>query len=440
MAGTISFGGIGSGLDTESIVSGLVKASQGPLDKLKSQATGVTAANTSLSQIGSLLGKLQASLEAVDEAREIGSYAASSSSTAVTVSASGAALPGSYQISVGRLASEQRSYSSGQTSSSAALGATGNLDISVAGAAATSIALSATDSLEAIAEKINSAGLRVSASVFHDGSEYRLQVRGLDTGAANTLAFSGTTLGLDLVANRRQDAQDSSVTIDGFTVTRPTNQVVGAVLGVTLNLTAVTTSPATVKVETDPEGLKNKLNSIVSAYNGVVDAVHTAAGFGSTKASVQSLAGDALLRSITTRMSRAVSTVVGSGSYNTLGTLGIKLDHQTGRMSLDASKLTAALQADPAAVSNLIAGPGTGDGAADVLRDVARAFTETGTGLIASRQTSMQGRVRDLNTRIEREQTRLANYANMLRKQFTALDTASGTTAATSNFLTSFFG
>src|SRR5690349_19886162 len=169
MAGTISFGGIGSGLDSETIVSGLVKASQGPLDKLKSQVTNATGANTSLSAIGSLLSKLQTALEAVDEAREVGSYTASSSSTSVTVSASGAAQPGSYQISVGQLASEQRSYSNGQASSSAALGATGNLDISVAGATATSIALNAGDSLETIAEKINAAGIRVSASVFHDG-------------------------------------------------------------------------------------------------------------------------------------------------------------------------------------------------------------------------------------------------------------------------------
>jgi flagellar hook-associated protein 2 len=438
MAGTISFGGIGSGIDTESIVSGLVKASQGPLDKLKSQAAGVTAANTSLSQIGTLLGKLRTALEAVDETREVGSYAASSSSTAVTLSASGAALPGSYQVSVGRLASEQRSYSNGQTSASAALGATGSLGISVAGAAATNIALDAGDSLETIAEKINGAGLRVSAAVFHDGTSYRLQVRGLDTGAANTIAFSGTTLGLDLTANRRQDAQDSSVTIDNFTVTRPTNQVAGAILGVTLNLAATTTSPATVKVEQDPEGLKTKLNAVVSAYNGVVDAVHSIAGFGSTKASVQSLAGDSLLRSITARMSAGVGTVVGEGSYTTLGSIGVKLD-QDGRMSLDSSKLNAALQADPAAVAKVIAGPTNGSGAADVLRDVVKAFSESGTGLVASKQTSMQSRLKDLNGRIDRETNRLVNYADALRKQFSALDASSGVSQLNSSYLTNFF-
>jgi flagellar hook-associated protein 2 len=438
MAGTISFGGVGSGLDTEGIISGLVKASQGPIDKLKSQVTGLTSANTSLSSLASLLGKLQTALEAVDEAREVGSYVASSSSTSIGVSASGAALPGSYQISVNKLAAEQRSYSTGQSSSTVALGQTGNLGLSVAGGAVTNIALDASDSLESIAAKINGAGLRVSASVFSDGTQFMLQVRGLDTGAANTIDFSGTTLGLDRAALTGQKAQDSEVNIDGFTVKRPTNQVVGTIMGVTLNLTSLTTTPATVKVDSDPEGLKNKLNSIVTAYNAVVDSVHTAAGFGTTKASVQALAGDSLLRSITTRMSGAVGTEVGVGAYTTLGSLGVKLDRD-GHMSLDSTKLTAALQADPQAVANIIAGPTNGDGAADVLREVVKAFGQTSTGLIASRQTSTQTRIGDLNDRIAREQDRLTAYADNLRKQFTQLDKLMSGTNQTSSYLANFF-
>ena len=42
---TITFGGVGSGLDTESIVTGLVKASQGPLNQIKAQAVGLTGAS-----------------------------------------------------------------------------------------------------------------------------------------------------------------------------------------------------------------------------------------------------------------------------------------------------------------------------------------------------------------------------------------------------------
>jgi flagellar hook-associated protein 2 len=442
MTGTITFGGVGSGLDTESIVSGLVKASQGPLTAMKAQASGITAANTSLSNIASLLGKLQTALEAVDETKEIGSYSASSSNPAIIASATGAALPGSYSISVGKLAAEQRTYSNGVASSTTALGQSGNLGLSIAGGAVSNIAIGSTDTLENIASKINSAGLRVSASVFHDGTQYRLQVRGLDTGAANTVSFSGTTLGLDVSANTRQKAGDAELTIDDFTITRPTNQVLGAIPGVTLNLTATTATAANVKVESDPKGLEAKLNSVVSAYNAVVDMVHTVSGFGSAKASVAALAGDSLLRSLTNRMSSALGTAVGTGSYTTLGSVGVKLDN-TGHMSLDSAKLGDALAADPAAVAKVIAGPesgtGAGTGVADLLRDVVKAFTQAGTGSIADKQTGLASRLKNTNARVDHEQDRLDAYAAALRKQFTALDGLMNKSTQNSTYLSNFF-
>jgi len=437
---TISFGGLGSGLDTNSIVTGLVNASQGPLNQIKNQATGLTTVNTSLSNVATVLGKLQTALEAVDEVKEVGSYTASSSNSAIVATATGSASPGSYQVSVDRLATEQRTYSTGYGASDSALGVSGALNFSIGGGTATSISLDSSDTLDSIASKINSSGARVSASVINDGSQFRLQVRGLDTGAANAITFSGTALGLDVKDNTRQAAQDSQVTIDGFAITRSSNQVIGAISGVTLNLTATTAagSPSTVKVDTDPNGLKNKLSSVVSAYNAVVDMVHNLAGFGSTKASVDGLAGDSLLRSLTSRMSNAVGTQVGNGTYQTLGSIGVSLDRD-GHMSLDSDKLNKALAADPSGVANVIAGPDSTTGAVDVLRDVVKAFGLAGTGAIAQRQTSLASRIKDTNARADKEQARLDAYADALRKQFTALDTLMSQSSQNQSYLSNFF-
>ncbi|HEX6275125.1 MAG TPA: flagellar filament capping protein FliD [Polyangiaceae bacterium] len=421
MAGTISFGGVGSGMDTESIVTGLVNASRGAQDAMKARQGFLTSATSALSTVSSLLGKLKTALEGVDEAREVGSYTATSSNAAIVASANGTASPGSFAVSVQALASEQRSYSNGYASSTTALGLTGSLGLSVAGGTVTSIELSATDTLENIASKINSSGLRVSASVFNDGTENRLQVRGLDSGAANTIAFSGTTLGLELAANKKQAATDARMTIDGFTVTRPTNQISGAIQGVTLALTQVTTAPVTVEVKSDPEGLKKKLTSVVDAYNAVIDNIHTVAGFGSTKGSQKELVGDPVVRSITNRMSNSVTQVIGSGTYSTLGSLGVSLGRD-GKLTLDGAKLDKALAADPSAVAKVIGGTDTTSGAADVLRDVVTAFTQSGTGLIASRQETLNSRSKALKQRIDNEEERLQRYAAALRKQFTVMD------------------
>ena len=103
--------------------------------------------------------------------------------------------------------------------------------------------------------------------MFYDGSAYRLQVRGLDTGAANAITFSETGTALDLNGTGAtassgktvQSATDASLTIDGFTVTRPTNQITGVVQGVTLALTSTTSTPATVTVAGDASSLDEGL-------------------------------------------------------------------------------------------------------------------------------------------------------------------------------------
>ncbi|HTQ03414.1 MAG TPA: flagellar filament capping protein FliD [Polyangiaceae bacterium] len=436
--GTIAFGGVGSGLDTTSIVNGLVQASQGPLTALQTKQTNLQAANTSISSIGTLLGTLQTALQSVDETREVGSYAATSSSSSIVATANGAALPGTYSVSVGSLASEQRTYSDPQASSTTALGQSGQLSIAVGNTNA-NIDISSSDTLEDIASKINGSGLRVSASVINDGNQYRLQVRGLDTGAANAITFSGTTLGLDTAANTKQAAADAKVTIDDITFSRPTNQISGAIPGVTLNLTSPTTTPTTVQIASDPTGLQNKLTAVVNAYNAVIDAVHNAAGFGTTPAAVTGLAGDSMLRSLTDQMSNAIGTVVGNGQYQTLGSIGVSLD-TNGHMSLDTDKLSTALQNDPNAVAAVIAGPTDGTGAVNVLENVVNTFNQTGTGLFASRETSMQQDLTDLGSEIDTEQQRLNDYADQLKAQFTQLDTLMSGTSQDMSYLSSFFG
>src|SRR5262249_3787663 len=154
------------------------------------------------------------------------------------VSASGAAQPGAYDVNVTKLAKEQRTYSNAFSAN--ALNMSGNLDLAVGGTSK-QIAVTASDTLNTIADKINGAGLRVGASVFYDGTNYRLQVRGLDTGAANAVTFGGTggigdQLGLNVAANTKQSAQDAALTVDGFAITSKTNQVTGAIPGVTLAL------------------------------------------------------------------------------------------------------------------------------------------------------------------------------------------------------------
>lgn len=443
MAGTISFGGIGSGLDTEGIVTGLVQASQGPLNTLKSRVSATNSAVSSLSSIGTLLSTLKKAVDALSTVRDVGSYKASSSSNAVAVSANGTALPSAYKVEVTALAKEQRNYTSTFSSTTAALNQSGTLGIQVGAGEVKNVTIEATDSLDQIVSKINGSGARVAASVFYDGTNYRLQLRGLDTGAENAITYTegaGVDLGLSLPSSLYQAAQDAAVTIDDIPVKSATNQVVGAIQGVTLALTEVTTSPVTVKVDNDPEGLKTKLKAVVDGYNAVISKIQEVAGHGSVKGSSEVLSGDSGLRSITTRMANSIlAPVANSGTYTTLASIGLSLG-KDGKLSLDATKLDKALAADAASVTAVLAGPqDVTDGAMDIMSDVIDSFNASTSGVLALRKEALQSRVKSLTDAQTREQQRLDRYADMLRKQFTQMDSTVAANNAQLSYLTSLY-
>jgi flagellar hook-associated protein 2 len=428
-------------MDTEGIVTGLVSASSGSLNTLKSRASDADSAVSTLSSVSGLLATLQKSVDALANARDVGSYTASSSSSAVAVSANGTALPGAFNVKVTSLAQEQRNYSTTFSSMNTGLGHTSTLTLQVGTGTAVNVNIEATDTLDGIAAKINASGQRISASVFNDGTNYRLQVRGLDTGAANNLTFGGAeaaALGLNATGSKVQSAQDASLEIDGFVIKRPTNQVSGAIQGVTLALTDVTTTPATVRVQGDPAGLQTKVQAVVDSYNAVLNKIHQVAGYGTTKGTNAALQGDSALRSITDRLQSALTTKVGTGVYQTLSTIGLT-SNRDGTLKLDSSKLSAALSSDAAGVATLLAGP-TGDkGVMDIVSDLTKSFTGA-KGTISLRSDSLSSRGKSLRDAADREQERLNRYADALRKQFTAMDTTVAGNSAQMTYINRIYG
>jgi flagellar hook-associated protein 2 len=111
MSGTISFGGVGSGIDTEGIVQGLVSANSGQLNAYKAQQTTAKSAVSDLSSVGSLLSTLSTAVQSLDDLQEARAYTATSSGSAVTASANGSAVAGEFSVKVDQLAAAQRSYS-----------------------------------------------------------------------------------------------------------------------------------------------------------------------------------------------------------------------------------------------------------------------------------------------------------------------------------------
>jgi len=439
MVGTITFGGIGSGMDTESIVSALVGVERQGQTALQSKLTATNSSISNLSSISSLLSKLKAASDALDTTTEIGSYKATSSNAAIVASGSGLATPGKYSIQVEKLAKEARTYSNSIASVGTALGQSGTLTLGVGSGTTQDIAIAGTDTIDDVIGKINSAGLRITASSFYDGTSYRIQLRGMDTGAANSLSIveAGTTFGFGATPNTGQAAQDAQIKLDGFTVKSASNQVTGAIRGVTLALTAETTDEVAVAIESDPSSLKTKLTALVDSYNAVISKVKELAGNGTAKAKDPNLAGDSTLRSIASRLTSALQTIgSGTSAYKTLGSIGLAVD-RSGKLALDSTKFDKAIAADAAGVSKLLAGTDAvaAGGVMSIVSNAVDVFTKSGTGLMAGRSDALTATTKRLQGRIDREEIRINRFAEQLRKQFTTMDTTVAAWNAQSTYL-----
>ena len=422
-----------SGLDVEGLITKLVAIRSQSLTALQTRQQQLSQASSTVSTFSSKLSSLATAARALDTSAEFNATVASSSdATYVAATSSGGIVPGSYTVSVSRLASEQRTRSNTVASSSTALGLSGSVDFTIGTGTPVSVAVSSTDTLNDIASRISSSGARINASVIYDGTNYRMLVRGLDSGDANTISFTESTpaltasLGLSTPANTYQSAQDALFTVDSISMRRSTNQVANAIPGVTLALARPTTGDVQINVTTDPTALRTKVQAFITAYNAVVTTSHSATGFGTAKAANSVLAADRAFRGSLERLSRIASSGVtgASGAYSTLGSVGVRLQTD-GTLQFNDSTFTAALTADPLAVSKLFV-TDTSIGATGAMQLFSTAVTDLTsdtTSLVFSRSTTLSAQAQTLNGRIRNEQDSISAYTTTLRAQFTAMET-----------------
>lgn len=416
--------GLASGLDVDSLITGLVGAANQPIRDLEAQQRNVQSASQTLTTFSSKLGALKTAATALGSTSSVVWTTAVSSDTSVAATTSGGALPGTYSVEVTSLATRQKSRSSMFAASDTPLGQAGTIDLTYGAGAPVSIAVAATDTLTQVATKINASGARVSASIVSDSGQFRLVVQGLDTGAANTFTMSetGTTLGLTTPASKYQDAADAVLKVDGQPQTSSTNTVT-AIGGVTLALVRPTTGAVTVTVQTDGSAIKTKLQAFATAYNDIVNTGHSAAGFAGIKPTNAILAGDTAIRGTISHLRSVLNTPVAglTGRYRSALDIGFK-PNADGTLTFDSAAFDAALTKDPIAVQTILAGVGTQKGAMQKMADEADTLANREGGLVKARVTSLGSRLRRMDDLRLKLEAQVASYETNLRKQFTAMD------------------
>ncbi len=431
-----------AGFDSSTVVSQLVALAQKPVTDIDSQKSLVDSASVTMNNFSTKLNALKTAATALSTSSGFTSMAATSSDTGIVASVTGAALPSSYTVNVTQLARVQKSRGAAETSMTDALNRSGDLTFQIGTGDPIAVNVLPSDSLADIATKINQTGARISANVVNADGTYHLTIQGLDTGNDNafTITENSVSFGFSNPSSVIETAEDARLTVDGLLVRRPTNQITGAIGGVTLALTKTTSSPATLNVTGDSTSLKTKINAFVTAYNDVVNSAHSATGYGTSKASNSVLSADSAIRRSLDRVSSIVTGLVpgATGAYTSLATVGVSLTRD-GLMSFDSAKLDTALGKDPVAVQKLFVTDTSlsATGVMKTLGDAVTSLITTDGGPIKSRIAALSAQSKRLSDSRAAKQKRVDEYEKQLKAQFSKLDIAMSRYQSMASALTS---
>lgn len=462
-SGLISSAGLGSGLDVSTIIKAMVNAESQPLTDLQSTASRM---QTKLSALGSVKSYLAAFRDAAALLSQPASWnptaVNSTNSAAVSASTGSGAAVGSYSVEVSRLAAAQTLASSKVFGAAEAVGA-GSLRIekTAAGgsAAAVDIAVSATDTLASVRDKINHSDSGVTAHIQTDSSGSRLVVQANDSGAANAFRISVTdsdgdaedadglsALGYDPAAaggspmTRQQAAVDAAARVNGVDVTSASNTLTNVLDGVTLTLGAVTAAntPVSVTVSRDTEAIRTQVTGMVSAYNALQTYLANQTKYDPATKTAATLQGDGTTNTIRSQLRAMMGgSSGGSSTFTRFSDIGFNVQ-KDGTIVVDKAKLASGLS-NSTEMRKLFANSDTtvdgNNGLATQLRKMTDSMLGTD-GLLTSRTTGIQSSISSNGKRQADMQTRIDKYEARVRAQYTALDAKMSSLNSLSTYVT----
>ena len=352
----------GSGLNITQLVEGLTAAEVEP------KRAQISARKEEIALSISEMGKLQASMESLrrslsaENAGLAFDVASSQASVAVEISDVNALQKRSAVVEVSTLARGQVVEFGGFSSSDQDLGA-GSLKLdfgswaagpnfSSSDKASVTVTLSGAETgLDDLAAKFSAiSGVTAKVVAKGDGT-FSLAVM-TDTGeksAVRITAISGLAdFDTQDGSNQILAAADAALSIDGIAVTRSTNQIDDLLPGLTLTLTATTSSPVQVVAKEDSNLAEAELRAFVDALNTTAGLLRETSKRGVNGAASGPLVADPTVAALK-RNFAALTTTPLEGFGDTpvyLSNLGVRTERD-GTLSLDTEVFQAAFTQDP---------------------------------------------------------------------------------------------
>ncbi len=361
----ITIDGLVSGIDTESIVEGLLEIQQLQVDRIEVKRAELLAEQATFSGLEASLVTLRSGISQLARIQNSPlnrNTVNVSDENALTASASSSAVPGVYRLTVDSVARAHQVASQGFTESDSEIN-TGSFELRVGNGELTTISVDASNNtLEGLAESINASGSGVNASVIRDSSggatPYRLLLTSSETGIDNEITITNnlTTGGGSQPAfdfgNPVQAAADAQVTIGSgpgaITVESTTNRFDDLIGGVTIDLLNATDgSEVTVTVARDTESAVESVESFVNSFNAVLGYIGDRSQYNAESDDAGILLGNRSAINIQQQLQQAVVSVVPgvNSDLNRLSAIGITVT-DTGTLQLSRARLQNVLNGD----------------------------------------------------------------------------------------------
>lgn len=457
--------GLVSGLNTTDLINQLMTAEAMPQTKLKATLVTAQSAAATYRAINTKVDALRTAADALMLPGAWQSVKTTSTSASVTAVAGTGATAGTLTFKVDAVAAVHTEISAvGWGATTEAYAGKGspattvplivyNRDGSERGRITpVGTGLLAEVTLADTVKAINDSGFGLSALAVQTApGQFKLQVTSTTSGAAGefSLAAPGHPAGgVFATVTAGADAKLHVGTgVGAFDVTSPTNQFQNVMPGVTLNVSQPEAT-TTVTVSDDPNALADKVKGLVDAANAALTDLRKYGASSATSGGSGIFAGDTTLSRMTSDLTLAVTSAV--GTLGSAVTAGLQSD-RNGTIVFDKAKFLASYATDPVKVKALVMGRDAAvgpDGLVGTADDVTAVVGVTGRlSLVATAATDKykgsltllaQGRdaaAVNIKDSIETWDIRLAARKTALQRQFTTLETVLSRNASQSAWL-----
>jgi len=414
MAGDLIVSGLtGTAFDGGAIVEQLLQLRSIPIQRLEREKALVQAKLSSLGNLSSAINDFYSIFNNLDidklfQKRKV----TVGDDSILSATATEEAPLISFSVTVNRLAKAEMRVSNGGVSDlTTGFSSSGTLTLTYdtgSGTQSFNIDYSAGETLENLVDKINSAQGFVKASVYYDGTSYRLMLTEKDLGSSTVETNTGSgvyainvtglpsELGTDL--DTLQVAQNAELVIgSGSPVTSPTNEFKDIISGMTITVKAQGTTDVTVKE--DYSKVRSFLGDFVEKFNALVELADSL-----TVGESPLFAGDGTIRGVRIGVVERLDPLIEKGL--------IDYDGNTGKISLNTDRLNELLEQDPEAVKGVIT----------QIKDNYSNYLEQQKDVFKSFEQTFNDRIERIDERIRFLAERLVQEERILRREFARLE------------------